>query len=132
MSFCILAASSCIYMCTLTVLSVIQCTTLVLQIETLQYCHLQYHFQLVHVRDTKFFAVHTMFRHCPTRKYLQNPAARWLQEMAPLWSRLVRQNADATQKCYNFAWERAADSGVVLIARFISSYFAFRYSCILL
>ena len=74
-------------MCTLTALSVIHCTTLILQVETLQYCHLQYHFSDSTCRDTKFLAVHTIFRHCPGRKYLQNPASRWLQEMAPLWSK---------------------------------------------
>ena len=119
-------------MCTLTVLSVIQCTTLILQVETLQYCDLQYHFSDSTCRDTKVFAVHTIFRHCPARKYIQNPAVRWLQEMAPLWSRLVSKNADGTQKYYNFAYERAAASGIAPIARFISSYFGFRYSCVLL
>ena len=43
------------YMCTLTVLSVIQCTTLILQIETLQYCHLQYHFSDSTCKGHKIF-----------------------------------------------------------------------------
>ena len=38
-----------------------------------------------------------MFRLCPTRKYLQNPAAKWLQQMAPPRTRQVHKNPDGTK-----------------------------------
>ena len=101
-SFCILAACSCIHV----YIDSVICDTvyhLYWQVETLQYYRFKYHFSDGTCRDTKFFAGHTIFRPCPSRKYLQNPAPRWLQEMAPLWTRLVRKNADGTQKCCNFA-----------------------------
>ena len=42
-------------------------------------------------RDTIFFALHGSYS---ARKYLDNPAPRWLQEMAPLWIKQVCKNPD--------------------------------------
>ena len=51
MSFYILAACFCIHVY---IDSAIQCTTLILQVETLQYCDLQYHFSDSTCRTQKF------------------------------------------------------------------------------
>ena len=60
---------------------------------TAQNYHINLHccFSASKCEDTNSFAVYTMFRLCPARKYPRNPAAKWLQQMAPPWTGQVHK-----------------------------------------